>query len=221
MELIDLMKSQNACRYYTADPLPEQVLARVLDAARWAPQGGNRQPVRLVVVRDPAHKRLMQEWYLEPWEAYLAAARQGGLRISAEGGQDVPRLLRDADHFARHLDQIPVWVVVCALLADIHATDLEQGRPPVVYGASIFPAVQNMLLKARAEGLGSTLTTLLCHAEPRVKQLLGIPAEVATCAMVTLGWPARPFPRQLSRRPLEQIAFDGRYGVPLQSSETP
>lgn len=219
MELTDLMKTQNTCRYYTAEPVPEEVLARVLDAARWAPQGGNRQPVRLVLVRDPAHKRQMKEWYLEMWNVYLAAASRGALKIGANDQRAVSRL-RDADHFAQHIDQIPVWVVVCALLADIHATDLEQDRPPVVYGASIYPAVQNMLLAARAEGLGSSLTTLLCHAEPQVKQLLGIPAEVATCAMVTLGWPARPFPAQLSRRSLEELVFDGRYGVPFQRSET-
>ncbi|HEU4324243.1 MAG TPA: nitroreductase family protein [Roseiflexaceae bacterium] len=215
MELIEIMRSQSACRYYTPDPIPDEVLARVLDAARWAPQGGNRQPVRFVVVRNPETKRIMKEWYLEPWNAYLAAARQGGITIGSGEPIAIPKALADADHFAQHLDEVPVWVLVCAVMADIHPTDLELDRPTVVYGASIYPAVQNLLLKAREEGLGSTLTTLLCHAEPRIKELLRIPDGIATCAMLTLGWPARPFPKQLSRRPLTEIVFDEHYGEPL------
>jgi nitroreductase len=121
-------------------------------------------------------------------------------------------VLADADHFANHMDECPALIVVCASLEDIHPTDLELDRPTVVYGASIYPAVQNMIIKARAEGLGTTLTTLLCHFEPQVKELLGIPAGIATAAVVAIGWPAKPFPKKLDRRPLSEIVSFETYG---------
>jgi nitroreductase len=75
--------------------------------------------------------------------------------------------------------------------------------------------VQNLLLAARAEGLGTALTTLLCAVEPQVKELLAIPADISTAATIALGWPAQPFPRRLNRKPLREIAFGDRYGEPL------
>jgi nitroreductase len=84
-----------------------------------------------------------------------------------------------------------------------------------VGGASVYPSVQNLLLAARAEGLGTALTTLLCAAEPQVKTLLAIPDGVATAALVPLGYPARGFPKRLARRPLEEIAFADAWGAPL------
>ncbi len=217
MELIELMQSQWTCRYYKTDPVSDDVLERVLDAARWAPQGGNRQPVRFVVVRDAEKKRQMKEWYLNPWNAYVAAARQGGIHIGSETEVKIPKMLSDADYFANHMDEVPVWLVVCAELAEIHPTDLDLGRPPVVYGASIYPAVQNVLLKARDEGLGTALTTLLCHYEPQVKAMLNIPDGIATCAVVTVGWPTKAFPKRLNRNPLSTMTFNESYGTPLYS----
>ncbi|TDJ64922.1 MAG: nitroreductase family protein, partial [Proteobacteria bacterium] len=117
----------------------------------------------------------------------------------------------DADHFAQHMDEIPILLVVCARLADVHPTDTALDRLSIVGGASIYPAVQNVLLAARNEGLGTALTTLLCGVEPQVKALLGIPDDISTAAMVTMGWPAKPFPEKLSRRRLSQFAFTDRY----------
>ena len=97
------------------------------------------------------------------------------------------------------------------------ATDRHLERLSLVGGASVYPAVQNLLLSARAEGLGTALTTLLCAVEPQVVQLLGIPDGVATAATVTLGYPARPFPRRLARRPLAELVFGDAWGTPLDS----
>ena len=116
---------------------------------------------------------------------------------------------------ARHLDEIPALIVVCARLADLLATDRHLDRLTIVGGASVYPAVQNVLLAARAEGLGTALTTLLCAVEPQVKELFGIPEGIATAALVALGWPERPFPQKLSRRPLEEICFAEDWGTPL------
>jgi len=209
MHLQEVLESAATCRTYKADPVPDDVLARVLDAARWAPSGGNRQPVRLVAVRDAAKRRRLRELYLPLWNRYLGATAGNVTRA------DFPKLVQDADRFAHELDQVPVLIVVCAHLPDIYPTDNRLGRLSIVGGASVYPAVQNLLLKARDEGLGAALTTLLCAVEPDVKALLAIPDDFATAAMLTLGWPARPFPRRMKRRPLAEIAYLDGFGQPL------
>jgi len=208
MNLNDIMRTSGACRYYKPDPVSDELLVRVLDAARWAPTGGNRQPLRFVAVRDPEKKRRLKALYLPIWDEFLNGIYAGETKYKAR-----PKLLVDADHFARHLDMVPVMLVVCARLADVQPTDRDLGRLSIVGGASIYPAVQNVLLAAREAGLGTTLTTLLCAVEPEVKDLLGVPEDIATAAMVAIGWPARPFPRKLSRRPLSEFAFTDRYGA--------
>lgn len=131
---------------------------------------------------------------------------RGALRADA-----LPKIIASADRFAHRLAEVPVLVVVCAKLADVHPTDAALGRLSIVGGASVYPAVQNLLLAARAEGLGSALTTLLCAEEPAVKALLAIPDDVSTAATIALGWPAQPFPTRLSRRPLAESAFLDRW----------
>ena len=207
MTLEEIMRTNGTCRYYTTDPVDDAVLSRVLDCARWAPTGGNRQPLRFIAVRDAAKKQRLKALYLPLWNHFLDGINAGEKHYDAR-----PKLLVDADHFANHLEQIPVMLIVCARLADVQPTDAVLDRLSVVGGASIYPAVQNVLLAARAEGLGTALTTLLCAVEPEVKTLLGIPDDVATAAMVTIGWPARPFPRKLKRRPLAEFAYTDTYG---------
>jgi len=210
MELHEAIESNGTCRYYRPEPVPLPVLRRALEAARSAPSGGNRQPVRFVVVTDLALRRRLAELYLPLWQTYVGAMTKGALRVDA-----LPRIIQDADHFANHLADVPTLVVVCARLADCHATDQNLGRLSVVGGASIYPAVQNFLLACRAEGLGTALTTLLCSEEPKVKALLGIPEEISTAATIAVGYPGKPFPTRLRRRPLEESAFANHYGEPI------
>ena len=210
MEFQAVIESTNTCRFYRPDPLPDDVVMRILDAARYAPSGGNRQPVRFVVVRDPAKRRQLKEWYLPIWNTYVAQAKAA---TPATGPR--ARLLANADHFAQHLDEVPVLVVVCAVLAALYPTDRGLGRLSIVGGASVYPGVQNVLLKAREEGVGGTLTTLLCAVEPQVKELLCIPDGVATAALLALGYPVRPFPQRLRRRPLAEMVFGETFGMPL------
>ena len=212
MELIDAMTTVGTCREFSPEPVPDDVLRRAFDAARFGPQGGNRQPVRFVIVRDPAHKRQLKEWYLVPWKAYLAAATSGQIKT---GSSRLDRLATRADRFAEHLDEAPAIVVVCAELAGIHPTDHELGRLSVVGGASIYPIVQNFMLACRDLGVGTALTTLLCAYEPQVKELLGIPDGIITTAHIAIGYPADGFPKRLERRPVEELVFAERYGTPL------
>ena len=210
MTLQEVIESTGACRFYRPDPVPGDVLARVLDAARFAPSGGNRQPVRFIAVRDPDKKQKLTEWYLPICSSYVAR-----LKEAAPPNPSRERLLANADHFAQHLDAVPVLLVVCARLGDVLATDQGLNRLSIVGGASVYPAVQNVLLKAREEGLGTALTTLLCVVEPQVKDLLRIPDDISTAAMITIGYPAKPFPKRVHRRPLAELAFGDEYGRPL------
>jgi nitroreductase len=228
MELREVIETTGTCRYYRPDPVSDDVLARVLSAARFAPTGGNMQPVRFVVVRDAGTRKRLHEIYLPLWRSYLESTARNRVEASnrAEAGSaaqapppaSMMRMVANANHFAEHLHEVPVHVVVCVALGDILATDAGLGRLSVVGGASIYPSVQNLLLAARNEGLGAALTTLLCYAEAEVKELLEIPDEIATAALVALGHPARPFPSRLARRPLERVAFAERYGTPFVAS---
>lgn len=208
MNFRETIETTGTCRFYLSDPVPDDALRRVIDAARFAPTGGNRQGVRFLIVRDAAKRRALRDLYLPLWEQYAS-------RAVSKPGAPLPRMLQNADHMARHLDEVPVHVVVCAQTADLMATDRHLERVSVVAGASIYPSVQNLLLAARAEGLGTALTTLLCAVEPKVKELLAIPDGVATAALIPLGYPAKGFPKKLSRRPVEEIAFADTYGAPL------
>lgn len=224
MELIAAMRSQHACRYYRPDPVPNSVFHQAVEAARFGPQGGNRQPVRFLIVTDPAKRAQLAAWYLEPWSAYFDAAMSGQDAIEADSGDaksthvltsDPTRALRAADDFAHHFAEHPAVVVVLADLAETHPTDTDLGRLSIVGGASVYPAAQNLCLALRDQGVATTITTLLCMYEPQVKELLGIPAELSTAAFIVAGYPARPFPTKLSRLPVEEIAYMDSFDRPL------
>jgi nitroreductase len=225
MELADAMRTQHACRYYEPDPVPAQVFYDAIEAARFGPQGGNRQPVRYLIVTDPAKRKQLAEWYRVPWKAYIAAARAGADAITADSGVEKSthvtmtnpeKGMADADHFADHFEDHPAIVVVLADLAETHPTDTDLGRLSIVGGASVYPAAQNLCLALRGMGVATTLTTLLCMYEPQVKELLGIPAELSTAAFIVAGYPAKPFPTKLFRRPVEEIAFLDSMDAPLR-----
>lgn len=224
MELLDAMRSQHACREYRPDPVPNSVFHRAVEAARFGPQGGNRQPVRFLIVTDPAKKRQLGEWYLVPWKAYIAAATSGAQAIEADSGDgkatevlltDPAKSIAAADAFAERFGEHPAIVVVLADLAATHPTDTDLGRLSIVGGASVYPIVQNFCLALRDQGVATTLTTLLCAYEPQVKELLGIPADLSTAAFVVAGYPAKPFPTKLFRRPVADMAFLGDLDTPL------
>ena len=212
MDLLEAIKTTHACRAYKTDPVPDDLVWKVLDAARWAPSGSNKQPVTFLVVKDAARRRALHDLYQPLWNGIMAKYSSGEIQSSF-----TPSALARVDHFAKHFGDIPVMVVVCAALNQITAIDANLGRQSVAGGSSIYPAVQNLMLAARNEGLGTTLTTILCIAEREVQKLLGIPADIATAAVITLGWPAKAFPKKLNRRPLAEIVFLDSYGAPMPS----
>jgi nitroreductase len=221
MELRDAMTSAWTNRHFRDDDVPDETIHDLLDAARFAPSGGNRQGWRVVVVKDPATRTTLRDLYLEAWEPYLEQIREGAAANTRT--KLLSRSLEGADTFARGLDQVPVHLILCVDLGTLQVTDAGLDRQSIVGGASIYPFAQNILLAARDAGLGAALTTLICPAEPGVAELLEIPDGLAVAALIALGWPVEDkIPRRLSRRPVEEFAFRERYGhSPLATGDSP
>lgn len=226
MELTEAMRTMHTNRYYAPDPVSDEVFYRAVEVARFGPQGGNRQPVRFVIVRDPEKKRVLGELYIKPWKAYFNAAMEGMRSLETQSGDEkatwigfknAEQGLRAADQFAEHYGEHPAIVVVCAALADTHPTDTDLGRLSIVGGASVYPIVQNFCLAMRDQGVAVSFTTLLCAYEPQVKELLSIPEEFATACHIVAGYPAKGFPKKLNRRPVEELAFVDTFGESLQN----
>jgi nitroreductase len=210
VDALEAMRTIGSCRRYKPDDVPDEVVRRAVEAARFAPQGGNRQPTRLVAVRDRATKERLRDLYLVPWAAYYERAAQGR---QALGEYESARKATDAaNEFAHNLAEVPLIFVVCARIDALHVTDKDLGRVPVVGGASIYPFVQNLCIALRVEGVATTITTLLCEYEAEVKDLLGIPDEYLTACHVAAGYPERPFPTKLRRMAVEETTFLDRFG---------
>jgi nitroreductase len=216
VDLYEAMRCAPTSRRFTADPVSRAALVRALENARFAPSGGNRQGWRVVVVEGLALRTALRDLYLPRWRAYLE--QTGGAQMLAEPDRfDAARvrMVRRADDYASHLEEVPLHLVIGVRLEDLAVTDAELPRQSIVGGASIYPFVQNLLLALRGEGLGAAMTTLLVPAEAEVKQLLGIPEEVALAAHVGVGHRAEPWPQRLARRGVQEFAFFERYGEPL------
>jgi nitroreductase/alkylhydroperoxidase family enzyme len=215
LDLYDAASTTRAVRRLRPDPIPEEMLRRVLRAASWAPSGGNLQPWHVIAVRDPVRKKGLAELYRADWAIYSAARRTHLAPLPEDVRAPAERMLAAGDHLAAHWQDTPVVAAFCFPPDRVHVTDAALGRTSVVGGASLYPAVQNLLLACRAEGLGCVLTTLLCAREREVRELLESPEPWGTCAFVPIGWPERGGHGPLSRRPVEQVVFADRFGQTL------
>jgi nitroreductase len=214
VDLIETLRSTGAARTFTDEGVPDEVVHRLLDTARFAPSGGNRQGWRVVVVKDPATRRRLRDLYLEGWYEYLAQAAAGLTPWSVTNDRGAERTALEAapamaaeaaegpGGFAEHLDEVPVLLVVFADLGALATVDRDAGRYTLAGGASIFPFAWNLLLAARAEGLGGVITTMHHRAEPAVKELLGAGDHLVFAATIALGRPVDQ-PRRLRRTPVE------------------
>ena len=189
IDLYEAMSTLRAVRKLKPDPIPSEVLERVLQAACWAPTGGNQQPWKVIVVTDPAKKAGLQDIYRPEWQRYVAGFMK---RLEGQPDEVVDpwrRVAAAGDHLADHLHEAPAILMFCANPAAMAITDAGLDRVSIVGGGSVYPAVQNAMLACVAEGLGCTLTTLHCLREDAVKELLDIPDSWATAALVPVGYP--------------------------------
>ena len=217
MELFDVMRRTFSAREFTPDPVPDEVLRKIFDHARFASSGGNRQGWRVIVVRDPSTKRALADLNAFAARRYAAQAANGE---SPWNSIDPPRV--DAatiertpvpPHLTESIAKAPVVLVVCVDLKVVASVDQDLDRVGVVSGASIYPFAWNVLMAARHEGFGGTITTLATAQEPKVQALLGIPPHVAVCAVMPLGRPVRELTK-LKRKPVAEFTMRERWGGP-------
>ncbi len=219
MELYDVMRSTPAVREFSDDPLPDDVLARIFDNARFAPTGGNRQGVRVIVLRDQQTRSVLADLALPAARRYTAQLANGESPWNPLQpiGVDAPTIdtTEPPAQMSAPFREAPVVLVICLDLAVVAATDQDLDRVGVVPGASVYPFVWNVLLAARNEGYGGVLTTMAVAEEPRVKELLGVPDPYAVAAVVPLGKPVRQVTK-LRRRPVPEFVTRERFdGTPF------
>jgi nitroreductase len=216
MDLYDVMRTTGAVRRFTDEPLPDDIIERILDNARFAPSGGNRQGAHVIVVRDRTTREAIVDLSVTGAQRYLAQIKNGEgpwnpvqpMKVSADAvaATEVPPQLG-----APVLTAAAV-LVICLDLNVAAAFDQGLDRIGVIAGASVYPFVWNILLAARNEGYGGVLTTMAVAEEPRVKELLGIPEDYAIVALLPIGKPVKQV-KKLTRRPVSEFAtrerFDG------------
>jgi nitroreductase len=222
VELYEVMRTTPATRVFTDEAVPDAVLYRILDHARFAPSGGNRQGWHVVLLRDPAIRREIRRLYSLGWREYMAHVDAGlvpfaprehgrwnGPAIDLDAARQVPR----PNEFADNLDAVPVLLLLIAQLGALACVDNGLDRQSIVGGGSIYPFGHNILLAARNEGLGGVLTSVLVREEPAVRELIGIPDDYAVAGLIALGHPVRTV-RKLRRRPVEQFTTIDRFDGP-------
>jgi nitroreductase len=202
MSLVEAMETQRAVRRLKPDPVDDATVLRVLELATKAPTGSNRQGWEFVVVRDPEVKHQLARLNRQAWSIYRRLGRRQAQQESARKVVDAVQW--QADHF----EEVPVVVVAC-----LHGRAPVLGPPMVAsswYG-SAYPAVQNLLLAARAVGLGATLTTLPLWSTTLARRTLGLPAKVTPVAVVPMGWPHGQY-GPTTRKPVGDVVHLDRYG---------
>ena len=219
MELYDVMRTTFAAREFTDDPLPDATLTKILEHARFAPSGGNRQGWHVIVVREQAARQALAAAAAPAAKRYAAQVKLG----ESPWNTIVPTLADAATieatpapaRLIEPMLKAPVVLVVCVDLKVVASMDQHLDRVGVISGASIYPFAWNILLAARHEGFGGTITTLAVSQEPKLRAALGIPEHVAICAVMPLGKPVKQL-SILKRKPVEQFATRERYdGPPL------
>lgn len=202
MELLDAMYSLRAVRHFRPDPVPDDLIHAVLDAAIRAPSASNAQAWAWVVLKDAGLRRTVADHYRRAFEAGY------GARTEPEADPSRRRVRSSATHLSEHMGEVPVLILACI------RHDGSPGR--LVRGSSIYPAVQNLMLAARSFGLGTVLTTIHLAYDQEVKDLLGIPADVDVAALIPLGYPTEGSTFGPTRRRLvEEVAFLDGWGAPL------
>ena len=231
MDLERALQTTGAVRDFSDHPVPDEVVHRILETARYAPSGGNRQAWKVVLVKDPDVRRQLRDLYLRGWYEYLAIGATGLVPFAPLTDRDAEReAIKNSEQvaadagagpggFAEHFDRVPALLVLLADLRALAAIDRDLDRYTLVGGASIYPFAWSILLAAHDAGLGGVMTTMLVRSEDEVRALLGVPPEWAVAGALALGYPAGgKRPTRLRRAPVEDFTHVDRFdGPPLMA----
>ncbi len=208
MELYEVMRTTFACREFRPGPVPGEVLHRIIDNARFAPSGGNRQGWRIINIADPALRDRLADLSLSAATRYLLEMQAGEsplntVHASSVSDQQVAQA-EPPNWLVEHIRSAPTLLVITVDLSLVASMDKDLERVGLVSGASIYPLAWNILLAARNEGYGGTLTTWAVAREPEIQAMLGMPPQWAVAAVMPLGRPVKQLTR-LKRKPVEDI----------------
>ena len=203
-DLFEIIETTRAMRRLKPDPVPDELIAKILRAGACAPNGGNTQKWRFLVIKDRKIKEAVSVWYRKAFDEVIGPRY---LTSQPPPGVTKERYLRQhaaVEYLTEHYAEAPVWIVAC----------LEDGATPNrMAGSSIYPAVQNMVLATRALGLGTTLTTRHMLFEKEADAALGLPPGVHSYAILPIGYPMGKF-GPVGRGPLKEIVYQDRWGEP-------
>ncbi len=207
-DLFEIMRTTRAMRRLRPDPVPDELIRKILEAGTCAPNGGNVQRWCFLVVKDPAIKKAIQPFYRRAFDEVRNPEHQASAPAAGEAGARKERQHAAVEYLTDHFHEAPVWIVACL--------ELSGGAPlDRATGSSIYPAVQNMLLAARALGLGATLTTRHLFHEKETETILGLPPNVHSYAILPIGYPMGRF-GPVGRGPLSDVVYQDRWGQPWE-----
>jgi nitroreductase len=218
VDLRDALRTTGSVREFTSDPVADEVVASILDDARFAPSGGNRQGWHVIVVRDAAVRSAIRDSYLDAWHEYVGHLLVGAVPFSPIASADERARAAakkiDAvahvgpDDFAARLDEVPVMLVVTVDLAVLAAVDRDLPRYTFCGGGSVYPFVWSLLLGARERGLGGVMTTVAIRHEDALRDALHLPDSHAVACVLALGYPVTTTSRLTRRAIAEFVTVD-------------
>jgi len=201
-DVFEIMQTTRAMRRLKPDPVPDELIEKILLAGISAPSGGNMQKWRFLVIKKPEIKKKVQVWYKKAFDEWIGPRYASSAPPPGATKEGYKRQHGAVEYLTEHYHEAPVWIVAC----------LEDGvSPNRSAGASIYPAVQNMLLAARALGLGSTLTTRHLFYEKETEEALGLPKGVHSYAILPIGYPMGRF-GPVGRGKLSDFVFEESWG---------
>lgn len=203
-DLFEIIENTRAMRRLKPDPVPDELIAKILRAGACAPNGGNTQKWRFLVIKDRKIKEAVAVWYKKAFDEWIGPRYRSSEPPPGVTKERYLRQVAAVEYLTDHYAEAPVWIVAC----------LEDGpNPNRGTGSSIYPAVQNMVLATRALGLGTTLTTRHLHFEKEAEAALGLPEGVHSYAILPIGYPMGKF-GPVGRGPLKEIVYQDRWGEP-------
>jgi nitroreductase len=216
--VFEAMLTARALRRFKTDPVPDELITRMLDAAIRAPSASNTQNWIFAVVKDPDQRRRIAAIYHRAFTMMTTMYRERR-PASHQTPASYKKMMSAADHLANHLHEVPVMIIAGLMIsqAGFQPPAADAGRvaaaSPRISGASIYPAVQNILLACRALGLGSVLTTIHAYYNDEVREVLALPPEFVTYAMLPVGYPVEGFGHgPVKRKSVGEVAFVDRWG---------